>query len=126
MSITLLSSVRFIHVGPRNKTMDVTTSVVQSALSCIICGFMLGAHMNESTLLDNVMRGTIVSYTTISSLSLPPLRRVVTYYSEHFCHVKVSGDNGQKIHIQTFNMVHVGIPRQSYGHKFMDPWSPPT
>jgi hypothetical protein len=67
MSITLLSSVRFIHVGPCNKTMDVTASVVQFALSCVICGFMLGAHMNESTLLDK--RYSCKLYNNFFSLS---------------------------------------------------------
>ena len=67
--------------GPRNKIMDVTVCAIQSALSCVICGFMLRAHMNECTSLDNVMGGTFV-YNNF--LSLSPLRRVVTYYSEPF------------------------------------------
>lgn len=69
MSLTLLSNVRFIHVGPHNKPLDAIASAVRSALNCITCGFMLMAHMNERTLLDNVMRGTFV-YNNFLYLSL--------------------------------------------------------
>ena len=51
-NVTLLSSVRsFVHVGPRNITMDAPHYDSASQ------GYILGAHMNERMLLNNVVEG---------------------------------------------------------------------